>query len=80
MKVSLCQSVQMHIIKKMAVVTLIINLYIIIVIRMLNIIADFPSAYAIVSAKPVLAHLVLTTTHKEELLLPEFKHQGSETE
>ena len=47
---------------------------------MLNIIADFPSAYAIVSAKPVLAHLVLTTTHKEELLLPEFKHQGSETE
>lgn len=75
MKVSLCQSVEMHMIIKMAVVTLIVNLYIIVVIRILNVIADFPSAYAIVSAKRVLAHLVLTATHKEELLLSEFKHQ-----
>lgn len=52
----------------------------IVVIIILNVIADFPSAYAIVSAKRVLAHLVLTITHKEELLLSEFKHQGSETE
>ena len=52
----------------------------IVVIIILNVIADFPSAYAIVSAKRVLAHLVLTITHKEELLLSEFKHQGSETD
>lgn len=51
-----------------------------IIIRMVNIITDFLWPYSVVSAKPILGHLIPTTSCEEKLLFLNCNHQGTEAQ